>query len=174
MTNSPATDREILTQRAYANDELLKVRQRTHELYSFPQLNFKEWVLDRITWRGDERVLDIGAGPGSYFSLTRGRIPKGQLVAGDLSLGMARQAAETRAAMTLHNSDTNTFLFCVVVFVFILANLMFYHVPVWATILEKFPRVCRHVGCVVPPTKSQYNLPEFKARKSTRHPDRQI
>src|SRR5258708_35439934 len=92
MTNLPGTDRNILTQQAYANDELLKIRQRTHELYSFPKLNFNEWVLDRITWRGDEHVLDLGAGPGTYFALTRGRTPNGQLVSGAMSLGITRKA----------------------------------------------------------------------------------
>src|SRR5258708_2912156 len=129
MTNLPGTDRDILTQQAYANDELLKIRQRTHEQYSFPKLNFKEWVLDRITWRGDERVLDIGAGPGSYFSLTRGRTPKGQLVAGDLSLGMARNAAEQADAGIVLNLDAQTLPFSDNVFDVILANHMLYHMP---------------------------------------------
>src|SRR5258707_8629748 len=162
MTNSPATDREILTHQAYANDELLKVRQRTHELYSFPQLNFKEWVLDRIAWRGDERVLDIGAGPGSYFTLTRGRIPKGQLVAGDLSLGMARQAVENPDAGTVLNFDAQTLPFSDGAFDVILANHMLYHVPDLDATLVEFRRVLRPNGCMVAATNSQYNLPEFE------------
>src|SRR5260221_8541638 len=162
MTNSPATDREILTQQAYANDELLKVRQRTHELYSFPQLNFNEWVLDRITWRGDERVLDLGAGPGTYFALTRGRTPNGQLVAGDLSLGMARKALEHPDAGTVLNLDAQTLPFSDHVFDVILANHMLYHVPDLDATLEEMHRVLAPGGCVIAATNSQYNLPEFE------------
>src|SRR5579871_892322 len=93
MSQSPGTDRNVLTKKAYANDEMLAIRQRTHDLYSMPKLDYSSWVLDRIEWRGDELVLDIGTGPGTYFDPLLPRIPHGRLIAGDLSMGMARKAA---------------------------------------------------------------------------------
>src|SRR3954452_2726756 len=101
--NMPGTDREILTQKAYANDEMLAVRRRTHELYSVPKINFVEWVLDRITWQGNERVLDVGAGPGTYFNLVSARIPQGQLIGGDLSLGMVQKARQHPSGIPVAN-----------------------------------------------------------------------
>src|SRR5437762_8525709 len=111
MTYFPGTDRDTLTQKVYVTDEMLAIRQRTHELYSVPKINFAEWVLDRITWRGDEQVLDIGAGPGTYFDLVKARIPNGHLVAGDLSLGMARKAGQRPEAGLVVNSDTQSLPF---------------------------------------------------------------
>src|SRR5215475_9331514 len=129
MSNSPGTDRDILTQKAYATDDMLSIRQRTHELYSVPKINFTEWVLDRIEWRGNERVLDLGAGPGTYFNLLRQRIPVGTLTAGDLSMGMARRALENPDAGAILNLDAQALPFADGSFDVVLANHMLYHVP---------------------------------------------
>src|SRR5215831_15608656 len=129
MDYSPSTDRDILTQKAYATDELLLIRQRTHELYSVPKINFAEWVLDRITWQGDEVVLDVGSGPGTYFDLIRDRTPNGALVAGDLSMGMARKAHEHPLAGPMLNFDAQALPFANATFDIVLANHMLFHVP---------------------------------------------
>ena len=104
MANFPGTDRTILTQKAYATDEAYTTRKRTHDMYSIPKIDFPEWVLDRVTWRGDEIVLDIGCGPGSYFDVLSSRIPEGRLIAGDLSYGMVQKAALHAKADMLLNS----------------------------------------------------------------------
>ena len=48
MIIKPGTDRDTLMHKAYASDEALVVRQRTHDLYSSPKVNFAEWVLKEI------------------------------------------------------------------------------------------------------------------------------
>ena len=64
-----------------------------------------------LNLQGDERVLDIGAGPGTYFREIAPRIPNGLLVSGDLSLGMARRATQQGKADLLTNSDTQALPF---------------------------------------------------------------
>ncbi len=162
MTRFPGTDRNILTQQVYATEETLSVRQRTHEMYSVPKVNFAEWVLDRIHWHGDERVLDIGAGPGTYFGALAPRIPRGQLVAGDLSLGMVRKAAKHPQAGHLLNADVQRLPFPAGSFDVVLANHMLYHVPDLDQGIEEIQRVLRPAGCLIAATNSQYNLPEFE------------
>jgi SAM-dependent methyltransferase len=162
MINFPGTDRDILTQKVYATDETLAVRQRTHELYSVPKINFTEWVLDRIPWHGDEQVLDIGAGPGTYFDLVVDHIPDGRLVAGDLSFGMARKASRHPNARCITNSDAQAMPFSTGTFDVVLANHMLYHVPDLDSALAEIRRVLKPTGCVVAATNSQYNLPEFE------------
>src|SRR5258705_1780147 len=129
MTNLPGTDRDMLMHQAYATDELLLVRQRTHELYSIPKINFAEWVLDRITWEGNEHVLDVGSGPGTYFDLLRDRIPNGELVAGDLSLGIASKAHQHPKSGYTLNLDAQTLPFADDSFDVVLANHMLYYIP---------------------------------------------
>ncbi len=162
MSNSPGTDRDILTQKAYATDEMLSIRQRTHELYSVPKINFTEWVLDRIEWRGDERVLDLGSGSGTYFTLLRQRIPEGSLIAGDLSMGMARKAQEHPDAGIILNLDAQDLPFGDNCFDVVLANHMLYHVPDLDRTLSEIRRVLKPTGCLLAATNSQFNLPEFE------------
>src|SRR3954471_2117107 len=122
MIKSPGTDRDLLTQKAYATDEMLAVRQRIHDTYTFPKVDFAEWVLDRVSWQGNEIVLDIGSGPGTYFDHLLPRIPQGALVAGDLSLGMARIAGRRSQANFVINADAQTLPFADHTFDVVLAN----------------------------------------------------
>ena len=71
-------DKTQLVNEAYANDEPLTVRIETHRRYSVPQIDWPAWVLDRHAWRGDETVLDIGAGTGQYLAPLRARIPRAE------------------------------------------------------------------------------------------------
>src|SRR5260221_4896310 len=152
MPNSPATDHRILTEKAYATDESLSVRLRTHALYSFPKLNFTEWVLDKISWRGDEHVLDVGAGPGNYFDAIHARVPNGEVVAGDLSIGMARIAAAHGGPKTILNLDAESLPFADRTFDVVLANHMLHHVPDVDAALSEFRRVLKGDGCMVAAT----------------------
>jgi SAM-dependent methyltransferase len=162
MTNFPGTDRDTLTQKVYADDEMLAIRQRTHDRYSVPKINFTEWVLARIAWRGDEQVLDVGAGPGTYFDAVLARIPRGQLSAGDLSFGMMRKASRQNKASLLANSDVQALPFPNGTFDVVLANHMLYHVPNLDMGLAEIRRVLKPTGCLVAATNSQFNLPEFE------------
>ena len=159
----PGTDRDTLTQREYASDASLAARQRTHAQYSVPKINFVEWVLDKVEWHGDERVLDVGMGPGTYFEALQSRIPNGQLVGGDLSLGMAYKAASHahRGAALLFNGDVQTLPFPDHTFDRVLANHMLFHVPDIELALGEIHRVLKPSGQLIASTNSQFNLPEF-------------
>ncbi|MHB8626104.1 MAG: class I SAM-dependent methyltransferase [Aggregatilineales bacterium] len=163
MTIKAGTDRETLTQKAYASDAALAVRQRTHDLYSVPKIDFAAWVLGRGMWRGDERVLDVGTGPGLYFEPLLARIPHGQLIGGDLSLGMARRAAEHRLAaqIGIFNGDVQTLPFADETFDAALANHMLYHVPDVDAAVAELRRVLKPDGVLIAATNSEYNMAEF-------------
>lgn len=162
MANFPGTDRRILTEKAYANDEAYAIRKRTHDMYSIPKLDFSEWVLDRVVWRGDEVVLDIGSGPGSYFDVLVSRIPDGRLIAGDLSFGMIQKAARHPKADMLLNSDAQTLPFPTGLFDIVMANHMLFHVPDLDKALKEVHRVLKPGGQVIAATNSQFNQPEFE------------
>jgi SAM-dependent methyltransferase len=162
MTSSPGTDRDMLTRKAYADDEAYAIRVRTHDQYSFPQINFAEWVLDRVVWRGDETVLDIGAGSGMYFDSVRARIPNGRLFAGDLSLGMARKAAKNVHPSGVLNADAQTLPFPAHTFDVVLANHMLYHVPDLDKAFAEIHRVLKPQGVLLAATNSQFNMPELE------------
>jgi SAM-dependent methyltransferase len=161
MINSPKTDRDILTRQAYATDDHLSTRIRIHDQYSVPRINFADWVLSRVQWRGDETVLDVGSGPGGYFAETWARIPNGRLIAGDLSFGMARQAAKHPKAGAVLNADVQHLPFPDDSFDVVLANHMLFHVPDLDTALTEIHRVLKPTGLMVASTNSTYNMPEL-------------
>ncbi len=152
------TDRDM-PQDAYATDELLGVRYRTHELYSQPPIDFPRWVIESFRWRGDERVLDAGSGPGIYFDLVRQRIPRGHLTAGDLSWGMVQRAAGVLPGVI--NLDAGRLPFAGGSFDVVLANHMLYHVASVEDSLAEIRRVLRPHGSVIAATNSAETMPEF-------------
>jgi SAM-dependent methyltransferase len=164
MTYSdPGTDRDILMKRAYATDEHLAVRYRIHEQYSDPKIDFPKWVMEKMPWRGDEWVLDVGSGPGSYFELVETLAPRGRHVAGDLSFGMVKQArSNPHAAHTpVLTLDVQALPFPGATFDVILANHMLYHVPHLDRALAEIRRVLRPRGCLIASSNSLHTMPEF-------------
>ena len=101
------TDREHLTSRMYASKEPLAVRIETHKLYTRPKMDFVAWVLDHVSWRGNETVLDIGCGAGFYVEPLHHRLKHGgRLLLGDLSFGMLQDVvASSPLAENLFNGD---------------------------------------------------------------------
>jgi trans-aconitate 2-methyltransferase len=59
---------------------------------SNPQFAWGMAVLDRLTLRGDERVVDAGCGSGRLTGELAGRLPRGRLLAIDRSRKMLEQA----------------------------------------------------------------------------------
>jgi SAM-dependent methyltransferase len=161
MVTSPGTDRDLLTQKAYATDEDLATRQRIHDQYSVPPINFLDWVLEREVWRGDEIVLDVGAGPGVYFEPASRRASQGAVIGADLSFGMAKRAISKNIAQMMTNADVQALPFTSSTFDIVLANHMLYHVPDLEEALSEIHRVLKPTGVLIAATNSQFNMPEF-------------
>ncbi|MGI9077129.1 MAG: class I SAM-dependent methyltransferase [Gemmatimonadaceae bacterium] len=62
---------------------------------SEPQFGWGMKVLRRLELQGDERVLDVGCGSGRLTAELRERLPRGVVVATDLSLNMVAAARAT-------------------------------------------------------------------------------
>ncbi|GAB4575261.1 MAG: hypothetical protein Kow0077_25890 [Anaerolineae bacterium] len=160
--DSPGTNRENLTRHAYADDSKLNIRREIHARYTVPAVNFSEWVLDQVAWQGDERVLDVGAGPGSYAEEVQRRIPAGRYVAGDLSFGMLRrQQMDADTPRRLVDLDVQRLPFPSNTFDRVLANHMLYHVPDIDAALREIERVLKPDGLLLAATNSAANMPEF-------------
>ncbi len=168
MSNhNPGTDRHTLTSKAYADDEKLRIRMQTHEQYTEPKINFAEWVLNNVQWRGDETVLDVGAGAGLYFEPTLARIPSGRYVAADLSMGMLGKAMShpSVGGLELLNADVQTLPFPDATFDVVMANHMLYHIPDLDRALSEIRRVLKPEGMLIAATNSVMNMPEFDQLK---------
>lgn len=80
------TDRQHLATKAYGDSTNLQARADIYA-YQQPKVDLPDWVLGHVSWRGDERVVDVGCGPGMYLKRLATQ-PGLRLMALDLSRGM--------------------------------------------------------------------------------------
>ncbi len=146
--------------RMYLTDEALRIRQETHELYSEPKLDFTDWALDSVSWRGDETVLDIGSGPGRYYHALQTRYPNIRYYACDLYAGMVQTHPYKN---TLALADAQRLPYSDASFDVVMANHMLFHVPDVERALRELRRVVKPGGYVMATTNSIHTMPEFQA-----------
>jgi SAM-dependent methyltransferase len=161
MSSSSFTGQTYL-QSQYGSKTNLQIRVETHEKYSFPRQDFTAWVLDQISWRGRERVIDVGCGSGIYTRPTQQRA--GHYLAGDLSLGMLRSLP---ADVTRINLDVQHLPLADESVDVILANHMLYHVPNQDAAAAHFARVLRPGGTLLAATNTSHNRRELNDLVST-------
>lgn len=164
--NEPAPEPAGLGAQMYTTEEPLAIRVRTHKLYTQPQMDFQAWVLDHVPWRGDEQVLDIGCGSGSYVEPVCERLRRGgRLLAGDLSWGMLRdlsaRSLPDRAGPL--NADVMRLPLCEACCDVVLVNHMLYHVPQIEVAVSEIHRVLRSGGRLVAATNAQDAMQTFIA-----------
>jgi SAM-dependent methyltransferase len=156
----PATDPQNLRQHAYATDEHLNVRYQIHEQYSFPKVDFPKWVLSRAAWRGDEKVLDVGCGPGNYAAALHELWPDVTYYGLDFSVGMLERHPDKRAVL---QADVQALPYADDSFDVVMANHMLYHVPDVERAVLECRRVLKPGGVLLAATNSVQSMPEFNA-----------
>src|SRR5271170_7926934 len=67
---------------------------QSYDRISAPQQEWGAAVVERLALRGDETVLDAGAGTGRVTEMLLERLPRGRVVAVDGSPSMAERARE--------------------------------------------------------------------------------
>lgn len=160
----PATSGEFLGKQMYGTDQGLAVRQRTHKRYTQPQLDFVVWVVERISWRGDEVVLDMGCGSGAYVEPVCARLTKGgRLLSADLSPDLLRDARSKSFAGQPRLINANAMSIplpdacCDVV----LANHMLFDVTLIERALTEMRRVLRRGGRLLAATNAGDSMQTF-------------
>jgi ubiquinone/menaquinone biosynthesis C-methylase UbiE len=169
-------DPEILRGQEYADDSHLDVRRRTHQCYTVDSVDFGRWTLERLPWRGDERILDVGCGPGDLLcAVARSQAGWGALVGLDFSPSMIAQAVSTAAGLPAHFSvgDAQALPLPAGTFDVVLARHMLYHVPAIDRALAECDRVLGPGGRFLATTNSANSMPEYNAlrrRAASRFP----
>ncbi len=144
--------------RQYADNKALLTRQEIHDKFTVPKVNYFEWVLQSIQWRGDERVLDIGSASGSYYAPLHALYPNVHYVGLDSSFAMleehpGEQRVYADALKLPFPSDS---------FDVIMANHMIYHLADIDDGLVEFQRVLKPEGVLVAATNSTQTMPELQ------------
>lgn len=153
--------------RQYATDEHIRVRQAIHDKYTVPKIDFVEWALNCVHWRGDEAVLDVGCGNGSYFyplqyrSLSEDIASRIAYFGLDLSSGMLLKHP-AYGQRPLFQGDAQALPFADHTFDVVMANHMMYHVPDIDRTIVEFRRILKPGGVLMVTTNSQQSMPELQ------------
>ncbi|MBN1137731.1 MAG: methyltransferase domain-containing protein [Anaerolineae bacterium] len=161
----------------YADDTRLSVRRRTHALYTVDPVDFGRWTLERLAWRGSERVLDVGCGSGDLLrGMARQRPDWATLVGFDLSPGMANRAADLAQGLPARFfvGDAQALPFPDALFDVVMARHVLFYVPDIDQAVAEAARVLRPGGRLLATTNSAYTMPEYQAylqRAAARFPN---
>lgn len=160
MSDAVGADRRYLAYQ-YADADKLRVRIRTHELYSERPTKFGEWLLPHLEIAPGQLLLDVGCGPGTYHPL----LPGVRVAACDASPGMiraaVRQALESDLDVRGVVGDAERLPFRSATFDRVMANHMLYHVPDQHAGLAEMRRVLRPGGRAVLATNGADHLEEL-------------
>ncbi len=145
--------------RMYLTDDALRVRQETHDRFTVPPTNFVNWALSCIKWRGDEVILDVGAGPGRWYENLQERHPQTTYYGLDLYPGMIHRHP---APSTLNISDAQNLPFANNSFDIVMANHVLFHIPDMEQAVNEFHRVLKPGALLITSTNSLHNMPELQ------------
>ena len=149
-----------LVRKQYATDNNLRIRQETHEKYTVPNKNYVEWALEMIQWRGDERILDVGCGPGLYYSKLHENQPNMTYHGLDLLPGMLLNHPASNDHLML--GDVHHLPLASESYDVLMANHMLYHVHDVESSLEEMKRVLKPDGVLMVATNSVQTMPELQ------------
>jgi ubiquinone/menaquinone biosynthesis C-methylase UbiE len=164
MAHTAMYDQHLLREEAYADESQLDVRYRTHQLYTVDPVDFGRWTLEQVPWRGNERVLDVGCGPGGLLCEMARRHAGWRALAGlDLSPGMVAKAAASSEGLGISwfVGDAQTLPLPDGSFDVVMARHMLYHVPDIERALAEAARVLQPGGYLLATTNSAHTMPEY-------------
>jgi SAM-dependent methyltransferase len=168
MATEPGVRRAVLQAQAYADDKQLDVRYRTHQLYTINPVDFGRWTLERIVWRGNESVLDMGCARGDLLREMAHRSPGWRRLVGfDLSPGMVVQAQSMANDLAIHLfvGDAQSLSVPDASFDVVMARHMLYHVPDIHRAVSEAARALRPGGKFLVTTNSAHTMPELRAMR---------
>lgn len=143
----------------YATDKSLRLRQEIHAKYTVPRVDYVEWVLESMKWRGDEDVLDIGCGSGNYHTVLLNKHPDVRYIGLDFSTGMLeKHPAKNRVIL----ADAQKTPFADQRFDLVMANHMIYHMPDVGAAINEFKRLLKPDGVLMVATNSNQSMPEIQ------------
>jgi ubiquinone/menaquinone biosynthesis C-methylase UbiE len=177
MASEAIHDQRLLKEEAYVDDSRLDVRYRTHQLYTVDRVDFGKWTLERLPWRGSERVLDVGCGPGDLLrEMASQHGGWGRLLGMDLSPGMAIKAASlaTGLPVSFAVGDAQAIPFPAESFDVVMARHMLYHVPKIDRAVAEASRVLRPGGHLLAVTNSAHTMQQYwdlRREAAARFPD---
>lgn len=145
--------------RQFRTTESWRIRQQTHEKYTFPRQSFVEWAMGLVPWHGDERVLDVGCGPGKYYDYFKAEHPGVRYTGLDYSYAMI---GEHGGIGQVTRGSMEDLPFADATFDVVMANHVVYLAPDVEATLAELKRVLKPGGLMITATTSVDSTREFR------------
>lgn len=144
----------------YSNSDKLQARIDTHQQYTVgPAL---EPLVDEVLQlHGNEDILDVGCGPGTFLGRLASNGHRAKLVGLDYSAGMVEQASRDFPDVQFQQGDAQALPFADASFDLVTARHMLYHVPDVLAALREARRVLRPAGVFVAVTNAAGYMTEW-------------
>lgn len=150
----------------YRDASNLNARINLHSRFSTHPVGWMRWVFDEMHFEPGERILEVGAGPGTLWQKNLDRMPPGcEVTLTDFSAGMVAQARDNlqgcHADISIRRANAEDLPFEDAGFDVVLANHMLYHVPDISKALGEFRRVLKPGGRVFAATNGCNHMKEI-------------
>lgn len=160
------TDPDYLLRRQYADASNLQARVALHQRFSTNPQGLPRWFMEQLQIPENARVLEVGCGPGGFWSELAETIPRSwHITLSDFSPGMVSQARQRLSTLvrpfTVVQADVRNLPFPDQSFDAVIANFMLYHVPDRPLALAEIHRVLSRKGRLYAMTNGSKHLQEF-------------
>ncbi len=164
---SRKTNQDYLRNNQYANAGNLNARIELHQRFSTNPEDWFRWVFDQLDLSGNERILELGCGPGLLWSHNLDRLSSPtQILLSDFSSGMIIEARQNTIASSypiiFTQLDAQNLPFPIACFDLVIANHMLYHVPNRAQAISEIYRVLNPGGKLVAATNGNKHMAEIR------------
>jgi ubiquinone/menaquinone biosynthesis C-methylase UbiE len=157
----------------YSTSDKLAARARLHQNYTVAEVGWFEWVARQLGLKDGDRVLDIGCGPGWFWSTAAPLLPdRIELTLADQSAGMVSEAFDRCRSLRnwlVESRDANAMAlaFADASFDRVVAMHMLYHVPDQPKAIAEMHRVLKPGGLLAVTTNGLDNLKQLYALTTT-------
>ncbi len=162
----------------YRDASNLNARITLHSRFGTNPVRWARWAFDQMHLQSGQRILEVGAGPGTLWQENLDRVPPGcDITLTDFSAGMVEQARENLRGVYPHfnirRANAETLPFDDAGYDVVVANHMLYHVPDIPRALGEFRRVLKPGGRLFAATngrKHMREITELVQRFDAEHP----
>ncbi len=153
----------------YGDSRKLAARARLQSKYTVAEIPWFLWVARQLPLEPGHHILDIGCGPGWFWTATADIVPeKLTLTLADLSPGMVREAVERCqplpfASVQGRQADATALPFAESAFDVVVAMHMLYHLPDPAKVIAEMCRVLKPGGFLAVTTNGAGNMRKLYA-----------
>jgi SAM-dependent methyltransferase len=150
----------------YRDASNLNARINLHSRFSTHPVGWMHWAFDQMHLAPRQRILEVGAGPGTLWQQNLERVPEGcEITLTDFSAGMVEQARDNLQGchldISIRRANAEDLPFEDSGFDVVLANYMLYHVPDIPKALSEFRRVLRPDGSFFAATNGRNHMKEI-------------